>query len=562
MADSKLEIVLAAKDISGKAFSQVQTKLSTLAKGLFSFKGALGGVLGVSGIGALVTTSLAAADAIAKTADKVGLSTDALQELRHAADLSGVSTGTLDMAMQRFSRRLGEAAQGKGELVGVLRQYNIAVTDSTGRTRKNTDVMDDLAEAIKNAGSDQERLRIAFKAFDSEGAALVNMMKNGKSGMEEFRSEAQRLGLVLDEDLLRASERANDQITRLTKTIKTRFTAAVIENSDQIARMAEELLNVTEAALKAGKALRGMHPTTKGESFLQGFFSGSPVGLALGMLPEPRKPQIVSKKIFGAVPEAGGIVPGAGGDSPAKKTAEKTKAVYEDLTDFWRKQAEERYEIMSRSYEAEIEMADAAAEAAKERAEKVADYQARTVERVQSEAAALHEQQADLAATLAADFANSWQSFVNGTQSAKDAFRDFAQSTLQWIQKIAMEKMLTSIFGSIIGASGGGGVTDNYFGLFGSARAAGGPVYPHGTYLVGERGPELLQMGSAAGNVVANNQLGQGGGGDSHYHVNITAVDAKSFNEYLRRNPSGIIDVVNRNVRGNGMLRGAIRGTM
>lgn len=39
-------------------------------------------------------------------------------------------------------------------------------------------------------------------------------------------------------------------------------------------------------------------------------------------------------------------------------------------------------------------------------------------------------------------------------------------------------------------------------------RAAGGPVLPGRQYIVGERGPELLQMGARGGNVVPNHRLG------------------------------------------------------
>lgn len=39
-------------------------------------------------------------------------------------------------------------------------------------------------------------------------------------------------------------------------------------------------------------------------------------------------------------------------------------------------------------------------------------------------------------------------------------------------------------------------------------RASGGPVAAGGTYLVGEEGPELLQMGASGGNVVPNHALG------------------------------------------------------
>lgn len=41
-------------------------------------------------------------------------------------------------------------------------------------------------------------------------------------------------------------------------------------------------------------------------------------------------------------------------------------------------------------------------------------------------------------------------------------------------------------------------------------RASGGPVAAGGAYLVGERGPEILQMGGTGGNVVPNNKIGGG----------------------------------------------------
>jgi hypothetical protein len=44
-------------------------------------------------------------------------------------------------------------------------------------------------------------------------------------------------------------------------------------------------------------------------------------------------------------------------------------------------------------------------------------------------------------------------------------------------------------------------------------RAAGGAVNPHSTYLVGERGPELLTLGGRGGHITPNSQLRGGGGG-------------------------------------------------
>lgn len=212
-ADGKL----ATRELNnvGKSAEKTQGRVKGLAKEFSLYKKAL-----VVGAAVAFTHELdkqaEAMDRIGKTADKVGLTTDELQEMRFAGEQTGVSVNNLDLSMQRFSRRLGEAAKGKGELVGTLDDYNISAVDAEGNTRRNVDVLGDLADAIKNANSDQERLRIAFKAFDSEGAALVNTLKNGKEGLDAGREAAHRYNQVVSSDSIRSAERYNDAMGKLT----------------------------------------------------------------------------------------------------------------------------------------------------------------------------------------------------------------------------------------------------------------------------------------------------------------------------------------------------------
>jgi hypothetical protein len=61
-----------------------------LRTGIRTLGGALIGAATVGGLGALIDRSISAADAIGKTADKIGVGVEALQELRFAAKASGV----------------------------------------------------------------------------------------------------------------------------------------------------------------------------------------------------------------------------------------------------------------------------------------------------------------------------------------------------------------------------------------------------------------------------------------------------------------------------------------
>jgi hypothetical protein len=61
-----------------------------LRTGIRTLGGALIGAATVGGLGALIDRSISAADAIGKTADKIGVGVEALQERRFAAKASGV----------------------------------------------------------------------------------------------------------------------------------------------------------------------------------------------------------------------------------------------------------------------------------------------------------------------------------------------------------------------------------------------------------------------------------------------------------------------------------------
>lgn len=183
---------------------------------------------------------------IGKVADKVGLTTQSLQELRFAAELTGLSTGQLDTGMQRFARRLAEAANGSGELLGILKANNVALREADGSMRSQNELLDDYADLIKNAGSEQEQLLLAFKGFDTEGAAMVNVLREGSAGLSDFRQEAHDAGGVIEDELIREMEELDDRFQRLARTISIKLKTAVLETVSAFSDMAEGLKSYDE----------------------------------------------------------------------------------------------------------------------------------------------------------------------------------------------------------------------------------------------------------------------------------------------------------------------------
>jgi len=214
MADQKINITLAAIDKTKSAFGTIGRSIGAVTSAVFSLKTAIVGVVGVGGIGLLVRNSLIATDTLSKTASKLGVTTEALSQLRFAAELSGVGIQTTDMAVQRFTRRLSEAANGTGEAKAALIELGINARDLTGIPLEEQ--MIELSKAFGNVKASSDQVRLAFKLFDSEGVSFVNILKQGEDGLRAMFNEATNLGVVMSSQAAKGVEDANDALLKLS----------------------------------------------------------------------------------------------------------------------------------------------------------------------------------------------------------------------------------------------------------------------------------------------------------------------------------------------------------
>lgn len=166
----------------------------------------------------MVKESVDAADRIGKLSQRLGISTEALSEFQHVAELSGVSFNTMTMGLQRMTRRLAEAgATGKGEAVPALQELGISAQKIAQLAPEQQ--FEIIADALSKLSNEGDRVRLAMKFFDSEGVALVQTMGQGAEGIRAMREEAQKLGLSLSSQETKAAADFNDQMTRAQGTL-------------------------------------------------------------------------------------------------------------------------------------------------------------------------------------------------------------------------------------------------------------------------------------------------------------------------------------------------------
>ncbi len=246
-----------ARDRTGPAWRGVETSMQRTQRAASGLLRTLGPLMGV-GVGAVSATmfadmarrSLEFSDALVAAADRTSFAVDELERLRFAGYQNRVELGQTDMAMQRFSRRLAEAANGSGELRADLQRLGIPLHDTAGNMRSSYDVLLDYADAVAGAQSEQEQLRLAFKAFDSEGAALVNVLRHGREGLEAYGRAAEEAGAVMGDELARNASEANRRLREIQQSFQGQFNTAIAENADELVALADALGQVAAAAIR------------------------------------------------------------------------------------------------------------------------------------------------------------------------------------------------------------------------------------------------------------------------------------------------------------------------
>lgn len=292
-----LRFELTAVDRTAAAFAAVQRNLALTSERLALvnrtaasvFAG--GGLRGLSALGGAFAAAAVVdplvrgiknivdeADHLVDTADKIGITTKALQELHFAARQTGVGVDQMDEALSFFSRALGQASRGSGDLYAILQANNVAIRDQDGRIRPLADLLLDYADLVRNAGSSQERTTLVTKAFGRANDELINTLAGGRQALIEFGEEAQRHGAVMEDGLLRRSEEIADRWDKWLGGLETRwksFVLTIVDGADQAYKAVQSTLSEFGSAAVFSRLTSAEEKLATQQAFLEARLSST-----------------------------------------------------------------------------------------------------------------------------------------------------------------------------------------------------------------------------------------------------------------------------------------------
>jgi len=165
-------------------------------------------------LGVAVKHSIDHADALNKSAQKAGVTVEALSRLEYAAKLSDISLEGLTGGLQKLSKSMADVAMGSGPKAA-FKALGIDVQDASGKLRSGTAVFADVADRFSRMQDGATKTALAIQIFGKSGAELIPLLNAGSAGLDDMAAESDKLGATISKGTAMAAERFNDTLTKI-----------------------------------------------------------------------------------------------------------------------------------------------------------------------------------------------------------------------------------------------------------------------------------------------------------------------------------------------------------
>lgn len=190
---------------AAKSFDERITRVKQTMIAAFGAATALG-----YGLFKLARATSAAGDDAATAAGRIGISTEAYQEMQFVANRADMSIEELTGALRVQARVLDQAGQKGGEAAAVLDRLGIAADDP--RLKDQAGALGVLVEKMRGLETSSERVAVAQKIWGRGGTALVPLIEDQTLSIEALRKQAHQLGYIMDAEAIAASQQFDDTL--------------------------------------------------------------------------------------------------------------------------------------------------------------------------------------------------------------------------------------------------------------------------------------------------------------------------------------------------------------
>ena len=255
----------------------VKKSIASLGTGLK----VLGAAFAVKEIGEFVKSNLEFVASIGVAAKQIGVTSTQLQVYRFAANQAGVSQESLEIGLRKLTLSSGRAAAGSTAQTKAFQALGLETKNVDGSSVSTGKRLSELADKLSHTSDAGKRAAIEVALFGKAGQQMDPILRKGSASLEELGKQAQKAGLIIEDNLIEQAHKASVEIAVLDAQLKISVAKEVAANATAIYGLAGALINLTIAGLGYAAA----YPRIAGA--LAGAIAGAkfgPLGVIVGAI--------------------------------------------------------------------------------------------------------------------------------------------------------------------------------------------------------------------------------------------------------------------------------------
>ena len=250
-AERKVELLGLAKDkyAEAGAAAELMAKGEDIAaeagRGLLA---SLGPLVALTALAELPNKIMETAESVSKigeNAETIGITTKQLQELDFAATQTGVSTDTMNSALERFTKNIGLAQTGSGQLAKILKANGIGISGDT------TKDLESFANLIERATTAEQRNYLITTAFGKGASELGPFFRDGADGIQALIDKADDANVVLSDGTITSAHALNQEFQSLEAQLNSTFEEFIINIAPTLEQALQDITQLVRAANQA-----------------------------------------------------------------------------------------------------------------------------------------------------------------------------------------------------------------------------------------------------------------------------------------------------------------------
>ena len=196
-----------------KGYNKTLTKAGVMAKNVGkkikgSLSGRMVGLFGVAALGKFAKDAVKAANKVDHLSRRLNIGTEDFQKLDFAAKLSGSTTDSLAISLQRIDEAQGRVANGTKETINAFKLFGVSADEAMGIDK--ADLFKRVGEQLKGIVPTAQQKRAIQQLFGAEAGLKNIRMFTGD--LEKMMQTAADSGTIMEDEQIRMAADFKDQV--------------------------------------------------------------------------------------------------------------------------------------------------------------------------------------------------------------------------------------------------------------------------------------------------------------------------------------------------------------